>query len=119
MQSSRIGRYLMATMPVEDVPRPASESFERRLRDLETQWKTDTEFLSDARKIINHSAFKAIIALGKDVVPILLRDLETKSLWVWALPEITDEDPVPAIDGGNIRKMAEAWIKWGREKGLR
>ena len=40
-------------------------------------------------------------------------------LWVWALPEITGEDPVPASDRGNIRKMSAAWVKWGQQKGIR
>jgi hypothetical protein len=50
----------------------------------------------------------------------MLRELEVQpSLWVWALPEITGETPVLATEGGNIRKMSDAWLKWGREKGLR
>src|SRR5215211_6351700 len=97
----------MATIPAPSPPGvPASETVEQRLRRLEAQWKADTQFLSDARQIINHPAFRQIIALGPPVVPFLLRDLEAQpSLWVWALPEITGEDPVPEVDGGNVRKM--------------
>ena len=110
----------MATTPLQAPSRPAQESIESRLRKLEAQWKDDTRFLSDAGKIVNHPAFRAIIALGEEVVPILLRDLESQSsLWVWALPEITGANPVLPADGGNIRKMSDAWLKWGREKGLR
>ncbi len=51
-------------------------------------------------------------------MPFLLRDLEAQpSLWVWALPEITGENPVPASDAGNIRKMTEAWLNWERRQG--
>jgi len=96
------------------------ETTEQRLRRLEGQWKSETEFLSDAGKIVEHPAFKAIIALGDPVVPLLLSDLEARpSLWVWALPRITGENPVPPSDGGNIPKMTDAWLKWGHEKGLR
>src|SRR5688572_5568498 len=114
-------RTVMVTTPLQTPLRSASnESVEERLRQLETQWKADTEFLSDAGKIVKHPAFRAIIALGEPVVPLLLKDLEGKSsLWVWALPEITGENPVSEADGGNIRKMTEAWLEWGREKGLR
>jgi hypothetical protein len=50
----------------------------------------------------------------------MLRDLEDgPSLWVWALPAITGVNPVSPDDGGNIRKMSDAWLNWGREKGLR
>ena len=111
----------MATTPVQNPPRvPANESIEQRFRQLEAQWKADTGFLSDAGKSVNHAAFKAIVALGREVVPIMLRDLESRpALWVWALPEITGENSVSASEGGNIRKMSDAWLKWGREKGLR
>jgi hypothetical protein len=111
----------MAPIPAHRTPRvPPTESVEQRFRRLEAQWREDTQFLSDANRIIEHPAFQQIIALGKDVVPLLLRDLEAQpSLWVWALPEITGEDPVPAADAGNIRKMTDAWLKWGRGKGLR
>ncbi len=111
----------MATTPVQNPPRvPPLESLEQRFRRLEAQWKADTEFLSDAGKIVNHPAFRAIIALGEEIVPVMLRDLQARpSLWVWALPEITGVNPVAPTDGGNIRKMTDAWLQWGREKGLR
>lgn len=111
----------MATVPAQSPPRiPPGESVEQKLRRLEAEWKAETGFLSDADRIINHPAFQQIIALGKDVVPLLLRDLEAQpSLWVWALPQITGENPVPPSDAGNIRKMTEIWLNWGRAKGLR
>ena len=100
-------------------PRQSRNPSPERLRRLEAQWNSDTEFLSDAGKIMNHPAFQAIIGLGHEVVPLLLRDLESQpSLWVWALPDITGEDPVAAADRGNIRKMTAAWLQWGRDKGM-
>ncbi len=110
----------MASTPVQQPRSVFAETVEQQFRRLEAQWKADTEFLSDADKIINHAAFQGIIALGADVVPLLLRDLEKQpSLWVWALPRITGANPVPEEDAGNIRTMTEAWLRWGREKGLR
>ncbi len=111
----------MIKAPPQSLVRSAAkEPVEQRLRQLEGQWRADTEFLSDAGKIMNHPAFQGIIALGTPVVPLLLKDLESKpSLWVWALPDITGENPVPECDAGNIRKMTDAWLNWGREKGLR
>ena len=110
----------MATTPVQNPPSvPPSDAIEQRFRRLEAQWKADTEFLSDAGRIVTHPAFKAIIALGVEVVPIMVRDLQERpSLWVWALPEITGVNPVAATDGGNIRKMTDAWLKWARDQGL-
>jgi hypothetical protein len=109
----------MATVPAQDTSNPpSSETVEQRLRRLEALWKAETQFLSDAHRIINHPAFQEIILMGDGVVPLLLRDLEKgPRLWVWALPRITGANPVPPTDAGNIRKMAEAWLRWGREHG--
>jgi hypothetical protein len=74
--------------------------------------------LSSYSAIVNHPVFREIVALGEAVVPLMLRDLEEgPRLWVWALPEITGADPVSPGDGGNIAKMSEAWLSWGREHG--
>src|SRR5712692_5715158 len=96
----------MATTPADISAKvPSLESLEQRFRRLEAKWKADTEFLSDAGKLINHPAFKAIIALGEEVVPLMLHDLERQpSLWVWALPEITGESPVPAGEGAKFAR---------------
>ncbi len=98
----------------------APESVEQRFRRLEAIWESETQFLSDADRITEHPAFQEIIRMGEAVVPLLLRDLEQKpSLWVWALPRITGVNPVVPSEGGNIRKMAEAWLRWGRDNGYR
>ena len=56
--------------------------------------------------------------MGEAVVPLMLRDLEQQPrLWVWALPDITGANPVADADAGNIRKMSEAWLRWGKEHG--
>jgi hypothetical protein len=73
---------------------------------------------SSTTKLVNHPAFQEIIQMGHAVVPFLLRDLaERPRLWVWALPDITGADPVPASDRGNIAKMSEAWLRWARANG--
>ena len=70
--------------------------------------------------LCGHPAFREIISLGEAVVPLMLRDLEERPrLWVWALPEITGTNAVPASDRGKIRKMSEAWVRWGKEHGYR
>jgi hypothetical protein len=111
----------MAILPVSNSPEaPPAETIEQRLRRLEAAWEADTRYLSDAHRIIEHPAFQEIIGLGDAVVPLLLRDLEKgPRLWVWALPRITGANPVAPSDGGNIRKMSDAWLRWGREHGYR
>ena len=109
----------MATVPViKPSVAPSAESVEQRFRRLESIWTAETGYLSDPKEIVNHPAFQEIIRMGVSVVPFMLRDLgERPRLWVWALPDITGADPVPESDRGNIRKMSDAWLRWGKEHG--
>jgi hypothetical protein len=103
---------------------PPMEDLEQRFRRLQVQWQAETLVLSDPGKIMGHPAMRAIIALGEEVVPFILRDLQDKpSLLVWALPEITGENLTPprTEDGFlklNVDAQIDAWLRWGREKGL-
>lgn len=115
----------MAATPLQNPPsKPLIEGVEQHFRRLEAQWKADTLVLSDPGKIMGHPAMQAIIAMGEDVVPFILRDLQDRpSLLVWALPEITGENLAPPrIEGGflkwNVDTQIEAWLRWGRDKGL-
>jgi hypothetical protein len=108
----------MATGSLPNTTSPPTETVEQRFRRLAAQWEADTLVLSNPRLIMSHPAFQEIIRLGKAVVPFLLRDLEQEPhLWVWALPAITGENPVSPAEEGNIQRMGEAWLRWGREKG--
>ena len=109
----------MAAIPAKETPKtPLAQSVEERFRSLEATWLAEVGYSSSSTELRGHPAFQEIIALGDAVVPLMLRDLaERPRLWVWALPRITGADPVPAPDRGNIAKMSEAWLRWGREHG--
>ncbi len=110
----------MSIQPAASPPAPPTEPPETRFRRLEAAWIAATGVLSDDTDIVNHPAFREIVGVGEVVVPLMLRDLERRPrLWVWALPEITGANPVPASDRGKIRKMTEAWLRWGKENGYR
>ena len=111
----------MSTIPTKQTAAtPPVETVEVRFRRLEATWLAEVGFSSSSTVLRNHPAFQEIIGLGEAVVPLMLRDLEERPrLWVWALPRITGSDPVPASDRGNITKMSEAWLRWGREHGYR
>lgn len=109
----------MATTPVRATP-TSTETMEERFRRLEAQWRAETGHLSSSNKILEHPTFHEIIRIGQTVIPFMLRDLEQQPrLWVWALPEITGDDPVPVADRGNIVKMTDAWLHWAKEHGYR
>jgi hypothetical protein len=112
---------MMATVPAQQTPSmPPGETVEERFRRLEATWMSEVGYSSSSTELRNHPAFQEILSLGEAVVPLMLRDVEERPrLWVWALPRITGADPVPASDRGNIAKMSEAWLQWGRAHGYR
>jgi len=86
---------------------------------LAEEWKAGTAFLSSTTAMIEHPSYRAIIALGPPVVPLILRDLEKEpAYWFAALRAITGEDPAPPEARGNFRAIADAWLVWGRSRGL-
>jgi len=110
----------MASVPKSQPRAPGPpDTVEERFRQLEMTWTAETGYLSSYQDIVEHPAFREIIRLGTAVVPLMLRDLQERPrLWVWALPEITGADPVPPGESGNIAKMSEAWLRWGRAHGF-
>jgi hypothetical protein len=86
---------------------------------LAEQWKAGVAVLSSATAMVSHPAYQGIIALGPPAVPLILRDLEREPAhWFEALRAITGEDPVPPEDWGKVQAMADAWLAWGRARGL-
>lgn len=96
----------------------AEPSLEQGFRESADRWRRDTAVLSSVTAKAMHPAYQRIIGMGPSVVPMLLRHLEREpDHWFWALTAITGEDPVPAEDAGDLDRMAEAWLRFGREHG--
>lgn len=93
----------------------AKEKFER----LANRWRKETAFQSSIHAIALHPAYQEIIGMGYQAVPLMLRALEDgPEHWFWALCAITGVDPVPSADRGDVPKMSEVWLVWGRHLGL-
>jgi hypothetical protein len=94
-----------------------AQAFGNRFRELVTRWREETRTLSSTTDRALHSAYQDIIGMGKPVLPHIFRELDRNGgHWFWALRHITRENPVPPQDAGNIQKMREAWLQWGRER---
>jgi hypothetical protein len=86
-----------------------------RLRD---EWKAQRGHESSTMKTVMLPAYQKIIGMGLDAVPLLLRELEGNiDNWFWALMAITEEDPVSDESRGDGEAMAQAWLKWGKDRG--
>ena len=67
--------------------------------------------------IAEHRAYQEIIGMGKEAIPLILRDLkETHAPWFWALRSIARENPVRPEDRGDVDAMTAAWLDWGKRR---
>jgi hypothetical protein len=93
---------------------------EAKFRRLVNEWRSRRIHSSAVEDHILHPAYLQIIGMGTDAVPLILAELEKEpGHWFTALHAITEAQPVPEEDAGNMQKMADAWIKWGRDNGYR
>ena len=106
-------------MSTELVQGPAhDEKLRARFHRLAAQWRDECQLLSSTTAKAMHPAYQQIIGLGPDALPLIFEELsERPGPWFWALKSITGEDPVPPADAGDIRRMTEAWLDWGRKHG--
>jgi hypothetical protein len=102
-----VGRALASSVAVQSVK--VSDELEQRFLLLASKWQAETGSLSSVTKRVMHPSYQAIVGMGQDVVPILLRDLEmTGRDWFWALSAITQENPIAREDAGRVDKMTSA-----------
>jgi hypothetical protein len=98
----------------------ATEEDLARFDTLAQRWKQETAHHSNVAKKAMHPAYQEIVGMGERVVPLLLAELRREpDDWFWALHAITGANPVPPASVGNVRAMAEAWVKWGLQKGYK
>lgn len=91
----------------------------KRFQRLAAEWKQRSRFLSNTAQMALLQPYQRIIGMGMPVVPSILEELKRDpDQWFWALEAITEENPVPAEALGNVRRMAQAWIDWGRHRRL-
>jgi hypothetical protein len=96
---------------------------EQRLREHAAQWDRETAHLSSPLQRMMHPSYQAILGMGaehkQDVVRFLLRDLQMNHRdWLLALSYLTQVNPIDPQDAGKTDKLANAWLRWGREQGL-
>ncbi len=104
----------MSSVPVNTI-----ESIEQHVARLLTNWRDETAYLSSSTAITQHPAYLELIALGTIVLPFLFRDLEQTGdgHLSKALTAITGARPIPPEERGQVRKIAETWLRWARENG--
>jgi hypothetical protein len=99
-------------------PPPETVDVEAEFRRLAAWWNRETSILSNLNKAYQHPAYRAIVALGEPVVPVLLRQLQTQpDWWFAALRELSGASPTRPEHRGKLPLLAADWVAWGREHG--
>lgn len=82
---------------------------------LYEQWLDDAMLDSLPTSMREHDSYKAIIAMGKRVVPLIAAELRRRPGFIFlALEDLTGADPVDGASMGNLRATTDAWLTWLR-----
>jgi hypothetical protein len=111
-------RDILAHMGVCTATGKIKVELQARFDELKEKWIVESCHISSVDQMISFDSYQEIIRMGWDAVPLLLRELDTPepNHWFYALRIITGEDPIPKVDRGRIKKMAEHWLQWGRQR---
>ena len=83
---------------------------------LKHKWHEETLLMSMAADIQDSPCYLAVIAIGKPMIPCILRELERGGSWFWchALRVLAEEEP----DVDWLKEdVKTAWLRWGRKNG--
>lgn len=95
-----------------------SDDWEAAFATLADQWRRETAMYSSIPRKVEHPAYKKIIAMGEDAVPLILRELRARPAhWFAALKAITKASPAGAGSGSNVKQATDSWLRWGKEQG--
>ncbi len=86
---------------------------------LYEKWKEERKYLSLMCDIQNTTSYQKIIQMGKDVLPFILKSMQnTPDWWFEALFKITNINPISPQNKGNLAKMTQDWLAWGKSQDL-
>ena len=84
---------------------------------LASEWKSGRRRGADVAQMVSHPAYQEIIRMGEIAIPLILEELEHEvDHWFPALRELTGTSPVPEESKGNLARMRDAWLKWGKDE---
>lgn len=87
----------------------------RRLAD---EWYRETAFTSSTTVMLMHPAYRQIVAMGPDVLPLIFIELrDNGGHWNLALADLTRQTVTVPEGPGRMKKIREAWLTYGKERG--
>jgi hypothetical protein len=65
-----------------------------------------------------HYAYKKILNMGTDIIPLLLENIDNSWLPMCVLEDlIKDHSHIPYEHYGNFPNLQKDWLKWGKDNG--
>jgi hypothetical protein len=102
--------------------RKSYETSDRELFEFRANnWIAQTAVLSSPSAMKRSPLFAELLSMGPTIAKFILEKLASRDIrlhWFVLLKQVTKEDPVPSYSRGKIFEMAEAWLAWGRSKGI-
>jgi hypothetical protein len=96
------------------------EMYKRELRvkfdSYTITWLNETMFTSSSSEIFSNNAYRSIIGLGTEVIPLIIEDLKINDYhWFYALESLTGVNPIQKEHRGVIQLMKEDWLNWAED----
>lgn len=99
--------------------------FKLEIMVLIERWRSEVKYMSSLSDMVSHEAYKAISSKDRRAIPILLNELRDRPhFWFDALQKLVKNNlnivvnPVKKADRGNLPRMTDAWLKWGKRNGF-
>ena len=99
-----------------------SEKLVPMFENLLEAWNKDTRHHSNSSYTHTHLAYQAILAIGKPVIPLIVKDLknDARNHWFHAIRHILGDGPeIPEEHRGRVAIMEEIYLKWLAERGYK
>lgn len=88
-------------------------------RRLAETWRRETSGFSLTSQKYSHPAYKALLELGQEIVPLILAELQIRrGRWLHALNELVNEHENPTRPTQSYDEAVNAWLGWGKSKGF-
>lgn len=108
---------LAATSRLGDDTEPSGE-LDARFDALADEW-LDATSIHSTGIIFLHPAYKRILEMGLEAVPLVLRRIAAHpGPLMQALSDILGESPVKPQNRGNVNAMARDWVEWADRRGI-
>ena len=91
------------------------QHLETEFNSLAKQWREDTLYYSSLTDICFHPAYQTIMAMGREALPFVFRELEKQpDHWFYALKFMVREDV--AKGAVNLAEARLRWLDWARRE---